>query len=126
MPVSALSRPMELPSQPTAARRELGGLLADVEWAGDVDGAILAVHEAMVNSHRHGGGVVRATARFDGPALVVQITDRGEGFEVPRSPALADLAAERGRGLFLIRHLASGADVVQDGPDVRLTLTFDR
>jgi anti-sigma regulatory factor (Ser/Thr protein kinase) len=125
MPISALSRPLELPRQPAAARRELAGLLADAEWAGDADGAILAVHEAMVNSHRHGGGVVRATACFDGPALVVQITDRGEGFEVPQSPGPADLAAERGRGLFLIYHLASQARVVRNGPEVQLTLTFD-
>ena len=125
MPVSALSRPLELPSQPAAARRELAELLAQADWTGDADGAILAVHEAMVNSHRHGGGVVRALACFDGPALVVQITDRGVGFEVPQSPARADLAAERGRGLFLIRHLASDVRVVRDGPEVRLTLIFD-
>lgn len=124
MPVTALPRPVELPSQPAEARRELAGLLADVEWAGDAEGAVLAVHEAIVNAHRHGGGLVRATACFEGPALVVQVTDRGEGFEVPRTPALADLAAERGRGLFLIRHLASDVAVVRDGPEVRLTLTF--
>jgi anti-sigma regulatory factor (Ser/Thr protein kinase) len=126
MPVSALPHRVDLPSQPAAARRELAGLLADVDWEGDADGAILAVHEAMVNAHRHGGGLVRATACFDGPALVVQITDRGEGFEVPRSPGLADVAAERGRGLFLIRHLASDVAVARDGPEVRLTLTFHR
>ena len=125
MPVSALPRPLELPSQPAAARRELAGLLADADWSGDADGAILAVHEAMVNAHRHGGGVVRATACFEGQALVVQITDRGEGFEVPQSPGVGDLAAERGRGLFLIRHLASEARVVRDGPEVQLILTFD-
>jgi anti-sigma regulatory factor (Ser/Thr protein kinase) len=125
MPVSALPRPVELPSQPAAARRELAELLDDAAWDGDADGAILAVHEAMVNSHRHGGGVVRATACFDGPALVVQITDRGEGFEVPQSPGRADPAAERGRGLFLIRDLASEARVARDGADVQLTLIFD-
>ena len=97
----------------------------EVAWDGDTDGVILAVHEAMVNSQRHGGGVERATACFDGPALVVQITDRGEGFEVPQSPGRADPAAERGRGLFLIRHLASEARVVRDGPHVQLTLIFD-
>lgn len=129
MPVSALPRPVALSTQPGQARRELTGLLADAGWDGDVDGAILAVHEAMVNSHHHGGGVVEATACFDGPALVVQITDRGRGFEVPETPDLADLAAERGRGLFLIRHLATNVQVVRDGHDghdVQLILTFDR
>jgi anti-sigma regulatory factor (Ser/Thr protein kinase) len=125
MPVSALPRRVDLSSQPSDARRELAGLIADANWEGDADGAILAVHEAMVNSQRHGGGLVRATACFDGPALVVAITDRGEGFDVPKSPDLADLAAERGRGLFLIRHLTSDARVVREGPEVQLILTFD-
>jgi anti-sigma regulatory factor (Ser/Thr protein kinase) len=124
MPVSALSRPVELSHQPATARRELSDLLDDANWSGDGDGAVLAVHEAMVNAHRHGGGVVQATAGFDGPALVVEIADRGKGFEVPRSPGLADLAAEQGRGLFLIRHLASDAEVARNGREVRLTLTF--
>jgi anti-sigma regulatory factor (Ser/Thr protein kinase) len=124
MPVSALSRPVELPPQPAAARRELARILDDNDWPGDPDGAILAVHEAMVNSQRHGGGVTRATAGFEGPALVVQICDRGRGFEVPESPELADAAAERGRGLFLIRHLASDAYVERADGDVQLVLTF--
>ena len=124
MPVSALPRPVELPRQPGAARRELARILDDSQWSGDADGAILAVHEAMVNSHRHGGGVTRATAGFDGQSLVVRIYDRGRGFDVPQSPEPADAAAERGRGLFLIRHLASDARVEQAGGDVQLVLTF--
>ena len=124
MPVSVLDRPVELSHQPTLARRELARILDDTEWSGDADGAILAVHEAMVNSHRHGGGVTRATAGFDGCSLVVQICDQGRGFEVPVAPELADSAAERGRGLFLLRHLASAAQVVRAGRDVQLVLTF--
>lgn len=124
MPVSALHRPVELPPQPAAARRELARLLDDSHWQGDADGAILAVHEAMVNAQRHGGGVTRALAGFDGRALVVQVCDRGRGFDVPESPELIDTAAERGRGLFLIRHFASDAHVVRSGKDVQLVLTF--
>ena len=124
MQVSALPRPVELPRQPTAARRELARILDDTDWSGDADGAILAVHEAMVNSHRHGGGVTRATAGFDGSALVVRICDQGRGFDIPALPELADAAAERGRGLFLIRHLTSDAHVVRAGRDVQLVLTF--
>jgi len=124
MPVSAVSRPVELPPQPGAARRELARILKETHWPGDAEGAILAVHEAMVNSHRHGGGVTRATAGFDGRSLVVRISDRGRGFDVPQSPGLADTTAERGRGLFLIRHLASDARVVRAGGDVQLVLTF--
>lgn len=99
-------------------------MLDDTHWPGDADGAILAVHEAMVNAQRHGGGVTRATAGFDGRSLVVQVCDRGRGFDVPESPELADTAAEQGRGLFLIRHLASDAHVERAGGDVQLVLTF--
>jgi anti-sigma regulatory factor (Ser/Thr protein kinase) len=124
MPVSALDRPVELPPQPAAARRELARIIDDTGWSGDPDSAILAVHEAMVNAHRHGGGLTRATASFDGPSLVVRIADRGRGFEVPQAPELIDGTAETGRGLFLIRSLASDAHVVRTGGDVELVLTF--
>ena len=99
-------------------------MLDDADWSGDADGAILAVHEAMVNSQRHGGGVTRAIAGFDGRSLVVRIFDRGRGFKVPDSPQPADASAERGRGLFLIRHLASEARVLRAGRDVQLVMTF--
>ena len=124
--VSALTRPVELSPQPALARRELTAMLTDAGWDGDVDGALLAVHEAMVNAHRHGGGVTHACAGFDGLSLVVEISDRGEGFHVPDSPGTPDLTAERGRGLFLIRHLASDTHLVRNDGDVRLVLTFDR
>ena len=124
--VSALTRPVELSQQPALARRELTAMLTDAGWDGDVDGVLLAVHEAMVNAHRHGGGVTHAGARLDGHSLVVEIADRGRGFDVPDSPGMPDLTAERGRGLFLIRHLASDAHLVRNGADVRLVLTFDR
>lgn len=124
--VSALTRAVELSTQPAAARRELSHLLADASWEGDVDGVLLAVHEAMVNAQRHGGGVTSATAGFEGGDLLVEVSDRGRGFHIPESPDVADVTAERGRGLFLIRHLTTDAEVVHDGADVRLVLTFQR
>jgi anti-sigma regulatory factor (Ser/Thr protein kinase) len=122
--VSALTRAVELSTQPAAARRELSYLLVDASWEGDVDGVLLAVHEAMVNAQRHGGGGHAATARFEGRDLLVEVSDRGRGFRMPESPDVADITAERGRGLFLIRHLTTDAEVVRDGADVRLVLTF--
>ncbi|HEV2758853.1 MAG TPA: ATP-binding protein [Acidimicrobiales bacterium] len=126
MMVSALTRPVELSRHPAVARRELTELLRDAAWDGDVDAVLLAVHEAMVNAQRHGGGVTHAGAGFDGRSLVVEITDRGRGFHVPDSPGVPEVTAERGRGLFLIRRLTSDAHLVRDGADVRLVLTFDR
>ena len=123
---SSLTRPVELSQQPATARRELSRLLADEAWGGDVDGVILAVHEAMVNSQHHGGGVTGARACADTDTVVVEISDRGRGFKVPETPTLAEVTAERGRGLSLIRHLAASAQVVRTGSDVNLTLRFER
>ena len=125
---SSITRPVELSKQPAAARRELTRLLAEERWNGDVDGVILAVHEAMVNSQRHGGGVTGARVRmgFDTVVVVVEITDQGGGFAVPETPAMAEATAEQGRGLFLIRSLTAEAQVVQAGSEVCLTLRFER
>ena len=123
---SSLTRPVELSKQPAVARRELTRLLAEEGWDGDVDGVVLAVHEAMVNAQRHGGGVTAATACLDHGTLLVAVADRGRGFQVPTSAAVADATAERGRGLFLIRHLATEATVNRDGAEVCLRLRFDR
>ncbi len=122
--IPALTRPVELSLQPATARRELTRLLADANWDGDVDGVVLAVHEAMVNAHRHGGGATFARTGFDGPDLVVEVSDRGRGFHVPQFPPVADITAEEGRGLLLIRQLADDVRVVRDGRDVHLVLTF--
>ena len=123
---SSLTRPVELSPQPADARRELARLLAEEPFEGDVDGVILAVHEAMVNSQRHGGGVIRASACVDRDTVTVEISDRGRGFRVPKDPALVDVTAERGRGLFLISHLADDVRVARTGAEVRLTLRFER
>ena len=126
MSSSSLTRPVELSLQPAAARRELKELLADEAWAGDVDGVILAVHEAMVNSQSHGGGVTGARVYVGLDTVTVEISDRGRGFEVPETPSMTQTTAERGRGLFLIRRLTAEAQVVQAGSEVCLTLRFER
>jgi len=126
MASSSVTRPVELSPQPAAARLELTRLIADEPWEGDVDGVLLAVHEAMVNSQRHGGGVTHVSACVDRDNVVVQISDRGKGFHVPRNPASVDVNAERGRGLFLIRRLADDVQVARAGAEVRLTLRFGR
>lgn len=126
MIAASLTRPVELSPQPPAARRQLARLLTDSGWDGDLDAVVLAVHEAMVNSQRHAGGVARATAAVEGDAVVVEVSDRGGGFGIPESADMPDAAAERGRGLSLIRLLAADAQVVRVGHDVRLQLRFER
>jgi anti-sigma regulatory factor (Ser/Thr protein kinase) len=126
MIASSLTRPVELPTQPAAARRQLRRLLGDAGWDGDSDAVVLAVHEAMVNAQRHGGGIRRATAALDGRTVVVEVTDGGDGFNVPKSPTMPDPSGETGRGLYLIRRLADDVDVVRSGEEVCLVLRFER
>ena len=120
------TRRVPLSTQPAEARRQMGQLLAESDWDGDADIVILAVHEAMVNAQRHAGGVTAATVSLDGPAVVVEVRDKGRGFDVPESPDMPDPAAERGRGLFLIRRLADRADVVKRNGEFCLSLRFER
>ncbi len=126
MIASSLTRPVQLSDHPVAARRQLTRMLDDAGWTGDIDAVLLAVHEAMVNAHRHGGGVTRATAGLDGQAVVVEVADNGCGFGVPESPDMPDAVAETGRGLYLIRRLTADAHVVRSGGEVRLVLRFER
>lgn len=126
MIASSLTRPVPLSPQPAEARRQVGRLMADAGWIGDTDAVTLAVHEAIVNADRHGGGLTRACASMDRGAVVVEVCDGGRGFDVPASSVLPDATAERGRGLFLIRRLASEADVSRSGAEVCLHLRFER
>ena len=126
MIASSMTRPVELPAQPVAARRQLARLLDDVGWDGDIDAVILAVHEAMVNAHRHAGGVRRATAAVEGRTVVVEVADGGPGFGVPESPKMPDVSGETGRGLYLIRRLADQVEVVRSDGEVCLVLRFER
>ena len=126
MASSSVTRPVELSRQPAVARRELARVLAEERWDGDVDGVILAVHEAMVNAQRHGGGVTGASVCVDGDTVSVEVADKGRGFQIPETASGADVTAERGRGLFLIHHLATEATVRRNGTEVCLTLRFER
>ncbi len=126
MIAASLTRPVALSDQPGAARRQLARLLDDAGWDGDTDAVVLAVHEAMVNAHRHAGGVTHATAGVDDGAVVVEVADRGRGFRIPESPDMPDAAAETGRGLYLIRRLAADAHVVRSNGEVCLVLRFER
>ena len=122
---SSLTVPVPLSPQPPTARRQVGEILRQAAWPGDVDAVILCVHEALVNAERHGGGVTRASVAVEGNAVVVTVSDCGSGYTLPDSPNLPDAAAERGRGLFLIRRLASRADVSRVSREVRLQLRFE-
>ena len=125
MNATAPTRPIALSQDASVARRQLTETLDEAHWRGDVDSVLLAVHEALVNAKRHAGGVSRANACFDGDSLVVEVWDRGQGFRMPRSKKAPDTMAERGRGLFLMRRLATDVRVSRSADEVGLHLRFE-
>jgi len=134
-PTTGKPAPVPLPLTPGDARRALKALLKGTRWCCEADSVVLAVHEALTNANRHGGGALRLDASIEGDALVVVVCDRGPGFEIPATggtgptPApgsgSVDPLAENGRGLWLIRQIASEAEVGRDGDDFCLRMRFE-
>ncbi len=120
-----LASPTPLSLRPSRARRQLEGLLSDESWSGDVDGVVLAMHEALVNAQRHAGGAVRVEARVHGPTLEVAIYDRGPGFRFPTLPKAPEPMAERGRGLWLMCRISTRCEVRREGEETCVLLRFD-
>lgn len=87
------------------------GTLADVEYA---------VGEALANSAEHGGGSIMTLSCWrDAERVVVEISDRGGGFE----PTLRDAdqrSRDRGFGLHLMQALSDGVEFFDGGRRVRL------
>lgn len=85
----------------------------------------VAVTEAIANAIRYGnaadaGKHVRVRAHIDARALVVEVADDGEGFDLaaalrvdPTAPHR--LEAEDGRGLFLMHAFVDRLEQVRDG-----------
>lgn len=122
---SHVAEPVALSLSPGRARQQLRDLLAGSGWSGDVDGALLAFHEALVNAHQHGGGATRAVASTDGEVLVVQIWDQGPGFDVLDRPEMVpEPMAERGRGLWLISRAAYDWEIHCEPVGASLVLRF--
>jgi serine/threonine-protein kinase RsbW len=88
----------------------------------------LALTEACTNSVRHaydgGDGVVEILYELHRDRLVVEVTDRGEGFEPPSTPAAAldeDELSEGGLGIAIIEALADEFEIGEaDGGGSRL------
>lgn len=88
----------------------------------DVDAAELIFGELVANTLRHARGPVEVRLDVDGHAQLV-VRDRGPGF-VP-APREAGDHDEHGRGLFIVRCLASDVRVVRipgGGTEIRATL----
>lgn len=99
-------------------------MLTGTRWSRHIDAVVLAVHEALTNAANHGGGIVGVHASVDGGALVVEVRDRGPGFDL-RAEVIADPFAEHGRGLCLMRRMATVVEAERVGRDFCLRLRFD-
>jgi anti-sigma regulatory factor (Ser/Thr protein kinase) len=118
--------PILLPVSAGGARHELQALLTGTRWCRDKDSIVLAVHEAITNAEIHGGGVLRVQVGVEGGDLAVRVCDRGPGFDVAVSrPPAPDVYAEGGRGLCLIRQVASRVEGRRDDGDFCLYLRFE-
>jgi len=80
----------------------------------------LALTEACTNSVRHaygdGDGVVEIVYELHPDRLVVEVSDRGEGFEPPAAPATAldsDDLSEGGLGIAIIEALADELEIAE-------------
>ena len=127
MTASHLAQPRELSPQPAQARDQVRALLREIDWAGDPDEVVLAVHEALVNAQHHGGAVLRAEMAVEGPSLAIRVWDEGPGFDLDthmtRTP---EPLSERGRGLWLIGRMTSTCQVEHDADGAVLVMRFDR
>jgi len=120
-----LATPTSLSLRPARARQQLEDLLAERRWAGDVEGVVLAMHEALINAQRHAGGAVAVDVLLDGSTLTIEILDRGPGFDLSSPPQAPEPLAERGRGLWLMCRVSTRCEVRRHGDLTRVRLCFE-
>ena len=97
-----------------------------MRWPGDIESVVLAVHEAVMNAAQHGGGCTGAVAAVDERlALVVEVRDRGPGFDLERYTGRPpSTLSERGRGVWLISRIAASCQLDHDGDTTCFRLCF--
>jgi anti-sigma regulatory factor (Ser/Thr protein kinase) len=102
----------------TAVRHDLRRHVEEAGLGGDaLDDFVAAVNELVTNAVRHGGGQgsVRLTRQAD--TLIVDVSDRGEGFAGPLPLAAGPPAGDvpGGRGILLARRLTDTL-LISDSP----------
>ena len=108
-------------------RTELGRMLV-ARGASENDLAITGLiwSELVGNVYRHAGGAADIVLDHSGPAPVLHVLDRGEGFTfVSRLPP--SMFSESGRGLFVVSQIARDLSVVArdgGGSHARVVLPF--
>jgi GAF domain-containing protein len=87
---------------------------------------ILAVHEAVANAVRHGGGNGRLILWRQDDSLYAEISDHGTGIPADRlsSPEPPDEDTRGGRGLWLIEHFCPAVEIDTGPAGTRLLLRY--
>jgi anti-sigma regulatory factor (Ser/Thr protein kinase) len=105
--------------------------LADLRWcawsylaaaevaSGMIEDVLIALHEAVANALMHSGASTAVAVRVKATreAVVIEVADRGRGIDpvVAIPPRPPSLAAEGGRGLFMIWSLMSSVTLTHGG-----------
>jgi anti-sigma regulatory factor (Ser/Thr protein kinase) len=86
---------------------------------------VLAVHEAMANVARHGGGHGQLLLWWHAEHLWCEITDHGPGIPAAHLPVGSPAPGQSGqRGLWLIRRACTSCKVTTDATGTRLLLGY--
>ena len=114
------------------AENLIDDLLAKIDITDEAYGNIsVCVIEAVSNAIIHGNKndvtkIVLLSYKYDNDMLVFTIADEGSGFDLEKvpDPTLPEnLENFKGRGVFLINHLADDIDYSSNG--AMLTITFN-
>ncbi len=116
------------PESAGAARRSVSTFAQACGFQGDRLGDLeLAAGEAISNAIEHGcrlRGFFEVRCRFDGTSLIIEIKDRGQGFNAPAEPLPGPNSNLRGWGLFLMKSLLDRVTYFESGTGVRLEMSL--
>jgi serine/threonine-protein kinase RsbW len=89
----------------------------------------LCLDEALVNAIKHGNKFssehhVEVEAEISGDRLIIQVSDRGQGFDftkIPDPTEKSNLEKDHGRGVFLIKTLMDKVEHSNGGRTIKMT-----
>jgi anti-sigma regulatory factor (Ser/Thr protein kinase) len=93
-----------------AKRDFLATVRAHVGWQLDENAAGIIFSELLANVVIHAPGPVKIDLECDGKNVLLKFADTGPGFDFT-SATMPSPRDERGRGLFIVSHYASGMQV---------------
>jgi anti-sigma regulatory factor (Ser/Thr protein kinase) len=97
----------------------------DDEW---LFRAELCLHEALLNAYQHGNErnawrEIRVTCLLAANNVKIHVEDEGSGYNTAETTNLDALAADHGRGLYLIHQLMNSVRVSKDGKEIIMSLS---